>query len=137
MFEKELADKFQRIFGVKKVTYDTPELKADAVREQECLFIEIEDSTNQIKDGRAKAMVTGNAIMVARSEKLPFGFFSKSIKQADPVLTKDLFFFDIEKNVPRFRDIVQRGFSFVYFFDSQYDPAVGTITSVTTTIEES
>lgn len=132
MFEKELADKFQKIFGVKKVTYDTP----GESREQECLWVEIENSKNSIKDGRAKAMVTGNVVMFGSNSKMPFGFFSKAIKQADTSLTKDLFFFDIESNTQRFRDIVQRGFSFVYFFDSQYDPAIGSITSVDLITEE-
>jgi hypothetical protein len=132
VFEAELKDKFKQIFKVKKVTYDAP---SDA-REQECLFIEIESSKNVIKDTRAKAMVTGNAMMNAKGDKLPFGFFSKAIKQADPALTKDLFFFDIEKNTLRFQDLIQRGFSFVYFFDSQYDPDVSTIENVTITSEE-
>ena len=81
-------------------------------------------------------MVSGKATMVARAEQIPFGFFGKAIDAADPALTKDLFFFDLEENTPRFRDIVVRGFSFQYFFRSQYDPAVGTITSVDLTVEE-
>lgn len=132
MFEKELSDKLKQIFNVKKVTYAAP---SDS-REQDCLFIEVEDSRNAIKDGEALAMVSGNAVMFARNDKMPFGFFSKAIRQADPTLTKDLFFFDIEKNTLRYQDIVQRGFSFVYFFRSQYDPEVGSITSIDLTVEE-
>jgi len=133
VFETELSNKLKTIFGVKKVTYDLP----GEAKEQECLFIELESSKNVVKDGRVKAMVSGNAYMIAPNEKMPFGFFSKAIKQADHALTKDLFFSDIEGNAQRYRDLVQRGFSFIYFFDSQYDPAVGTITSVDITIEES
>lgn len=132
MFEKELADKFKAIFQMEKVTYDTP---GDS-REQKCLFIEIENSKPTFKDGKELAMVTGNAVVFSRNEEIPFGFFAKAIARADKALTKDLFFFDFEANTQRFRDIVQRGFSFVYFFDSQYDPDIGTITSVTTTVEE-
>lgn len=133
MFEKELAEKFQAIFGVKKVSYDTP---GDS-KEQETLWIEVEQPKFSFKDGRATAMVTGNAVMFGRNDALTFGFLSKAIAQAPAALTKDLFFADFESNTQRFRDIVQRGFSFTYFFNSQYDPAIGTITSVTTTVEES
>ncbi len=132
MFEKELSEKFQAIFAVKKVTYDTP----GESREQGCIFIEIENSRNSFKDGKAIAMVTGNAVIFSRNEEIPFGFFSKAIAKAPAALTKDLFFFDIEANTQRFRDIVQRGFSFTYFFNSQYDPAIGSITGVDVTIEE-
>lgn len=133
MFEKELADKFKAIFPVKKVTYDTP----GESREQDCLFIEVEEPKFTFKDGRAIATVTGNAVMFGRNEDLKFGFFSKAIAGAPAALTKDLFFSDFESNTQRFRDIVQRGFSFTYFFNSQYDPAIGTITSVDVNIEES
>lgn len=133
MFEQELADKFKSIFGVTKVTYDTP----GESREQDCLFIEIENSKNNIRDGKAMGMVTGNAVMFQKNEALKFGFFSKAIALAPLELTKDLFFSEIESNTLRYRDLVQRGFSFTYFFNSQYDPSIGTITSVTTTVEES
>lgn len=132
MFEKELAQKFKDIFAIQRVTYDAP----GETREQECLFIDVQVSKNTIKDGKALAMVTGSATMFAVAEKLPFGFFSKAIKQADSSLTKDLFFYDIESNTQRFRDIVARGFSFVYFFNIQYDPAIGNITEVDLTFEE-
>lgn len=132
MFEKELADKFKAIFGVDKVTFDTP----GESREQSCLFIEIENCKNSIKDGKAMGMATGNAVIFQKHSAIPFGFFQKAIARAPASLTKDLFFFDIESNTQRFRDIVQRGFSFTYFFNSQYDPPTGTITSVTTTVEE-
>lgn len=132
MFEKELADKFKAIFAVKNVTYDDP----GESQEQDKLFIQIEEPKFSFKDGRVKAMVTGSAVMFGRNEDLKFGFFSKAISGADKTLTKDLFFSDFEANTLRFRDIVQRGFSFTYFFNSQYDPAIGTITSVDTNVEE-
>jgi hypothetical protein len=133
MFETELSNKLKAIFSVKKISYDAP----GESQEQDCLFIEIEEPKFSFKDGRIKAMVTGNAIMFGRNEDLKFGFFSKAIAGASKDLTKDLFFSDFESNTQRFRDIVQRGFSFTYFFNSQYDPAIGTITSVDTNIEES
>ena len=132
MFETELKEKFQKIFELKKVTFDAP----GESNEQDCLFIEVEHSKNVIKDGVVKAMVSGNCLMYSQNEKLPFGFFSKAIKQADQSLTKDLFFYEIESNNQRYRNLIKRGFSFVYFFSSQYDPKIGSITSVETNVEE-
>lgn len=132
MFEKSLADKMQRIFGVKKVTYQVPGEAA----EQETLFIDIEDAKNTITAGKARAMVSGNALLFGPGEKIPFGFFSKRIAAADPADTKDLFFYDMEANTRRYLNLVQRGISFVYFFDSQHDPETGSITSVAISISE-
>lgn len=136
MFEKQLEETFQKIFQVQKVTYDTWDPKDDSMREQKVLFVEVETCVPTFKDKQQLAMVTGKAVMVARSEQLPFGFFGKSIDAAPDELTKDLFFFDLEGNSRVFRDIVARGFSFQYFFRSQYDPSVGTITSVDITVEQ-
>lgn len=126
MFEKELSEKLKRIFCVKKVTFDEPGPSG----EQECLFIEVESSNNVIKDGRSKAMVSGKVVMFGTAGKIPFGYFSKHIKQANVADTKDFFFYDFETNSKLFRDKVQRGFSFVYFFDSQYDPETGSMESI-------
>jgi len=132
VFEATLQSTFKEIFKLNKVTYDEP---SDS-REQECLFIEIEESRNSIKDGRQVAKVTGNCKMFVNADKMQFGFFSKALKNAPIALTKDLYPFDIEANSKRYGNIVERGFSFVYFFDSQYDPAIGTITSIDITVEE-
>lgn len=139
MLEDSLKELFEKIFKVQKVTFDAPVLKGDGsvgAAEQECIFIQIDISKNIIKDKREKAMVTGTLTMIAKNDKLHFGFFSKAIMQADPTLTKDLFFFDFEANTKRFRDIVQRDVSFTYFFDSQYDPNTGSIEGVTINVEE-
>lgn len=133
MFEKELSEKFHKIFNVSKVTYDSP---GDA-QEQGCLFIDIDSCNPTIKDGKALAIVNGNAYMYAPSDKLPFGFFAKAIRKSDIELTKDLFFFNIENNSQRFQNIIQRGFSFTYFYRGQFDPEIGTITGITLSIEES
>ncbi len=132
MFEKDLEAKFKGIFGVEKVTYDAP----GESQEQNALFIQVEEPKFNFSDKRVSAMVTGNAVMFGRNDALTFGYFSKCIAKASNDLTKDLFFSDFETNTQRFQNIVQRGFSFTYFFNSQYDPAVGTITSVTTSVEE-
>lgn len=126
MFEKSLEAKFKRIFGVKKVTYNEP----SESQEQECLFVEIENAMNQVGPEFERSKVTGNAILFGRNEKIPFGFFSKAVHQADPNDTKDIMFTEFEVNTRRYGDIVQRGFSFVYLYKGQYDPDSGTITSV-------
>lgn len=126
MFEKSLEDAFKKIFKVSKVTFAQP---SDS-HEQDALFVEVEDAKNTIKDKRAKSMVTGNGIMFGNADKLKFGFFSKAIAKANPNDTRPFFFFDFEANTKQYQNIVQRGFSFVYFFDSQYDPDTGSITSI-------
>ena len=125
MFEASLVLKFKRIFGVEKVVYDLP----GASQEQKCLFVEVQRSDIRFTDGRCKARVEGSAIMFGENEQMPFGFFAKAIAR-HPDETKDLFFLDFETNAKQFQNIVQRSFSFVYFFDGQYDPAMGTLTSV-------
>lgn len=132
MFEQELSDKMKAIFKVKEVSYDAP---GDA-REQDKLWLEIEQPKFTFNDKKAKAIVTGKGSIFGRNEDITFGFISQSISTADKSLTKDLFFTDFESNNLRFRDIVERSFSFTYFFNSQFDPDIGTITSVTTSIEE-
>jgi len=128
VFEAKLKQTLERIFQI-KASFDQP----SSAKEQEKLFIEIEDAKVNPKDGRIVAMVTGNCQMFGNNEKLPFGFFSKKIDKADNVDTFPFFFFDLEQNTRLFQNIVQRGFSFVYFFDSQYDPEIGTITDVNIT----
>ncbi len=126
MFEAALEAKFKKIFGVKKVSYD----EVSDSQEQECLFVQIEQAKNTIGNGQEKAKITGNCLLFGNNEKIPFGFFSKAIQQADSADTKDLYFFDFEVNTRRYQNIVQRGFSFIYFHRGQYDPEQGTITSV-------
>lgn len=123
MFEKDLKEKFKRIFAVKKVTFDDP----GKAREQECIFINVQKARNTIKDGRQISLVRGIGTIYGGSEKLPFGYLSQRIAKAKPEDTKDLFFEDIEENEPQYRDIVQRSFNFVYFFSGQYDPNIGSI----------
>lgn len=130
--ENSIEANLRAIFGVKKVVFDSP----GESQEQDCIFIEVENSWNTFKDGRAVSKVTGNMIMFGPNDKLTLGFFSKAIAKAKKTLTKPFFFFDFEENTKTYRNIVQRSVSFVYFFDSQYDPETGSITSVTFTTEE-
>lgn len=133
MFEATLSAKLQKIFAMKKVTYAAPafdgpgEVKA---AEHGVLFIDVETPHFKITDGRARARVTGKVTVYANSEKLPFGYFAKQIAlHLDD--TKDLFFSEIEANSRVYQNIVERSFSFTYFFNSQYDPAIGNITDIT------
>lgn len=127
MFEKELEEKFKRIFKVNKVSFDQP---AKPAEEQKVLFVQVDEAKNTVRDGVFESMISGQAVMYAPNSELPFGFFSKAIAQSNRDDTKDLFFSDFEANTRRYRNIVQRGFNFIYFFRGQYDPKMGTIESV-------
>lgn len=126
MFESALQAQLKRIFELKKATFAAP---GDA-REQETLFIEVESARHSIKEGRSWSKVTGRVTVFGNSDKLPFGYFSKCIAKASTEDTLPLFFFDIEESSPVFQNIVARSFGFVFFFNSQYDPEIGTITSI-------
>ncbi len=132
MFKKALAEKFELIFDFKKVSFDQPNFHESGlpVIEQETLFVTVDTCTPSIKDGRSVAKVMGHAECYTSTEKLPFGYFVKRIDKSGRSLTKDLFFYEIEHNTKVYQNLVQRGFSFVYFFDSQYDPDTGSITSI-------
>lgn len=127
MFRKELSDKFKSIFGLAKVTYDMPGVDA---KEQDCLFVSIEKWRPVVNKGRIRGMAYGKGFMYGPNDKIPFGFFTKAIFQASHDLTKDIFFYEIESGQNLFLNIGQKGFSFVYFFNGQYDPNAGSITSI-------
>ena len=127
MFEDALKTRLKAIFDLDKVTYDA----VGQAQEQETIFIEITSSKNRIRDGVETARVEGLLRVFSSSKKLPYGYFSKKIQEADNALTRDLFFYDIEENSNVFGNIAERNMSFIYFFNSQYDPNLGSITSVT------
>lgn len=136
MFEKSLKEKFEKLFGFKKVTYDQPATEA---KEQECLFVQVEEAPMRFKDGKVHIKVSGRALVYAQANKLPFGFFSKAIERANfdnALLTKDLHFSELESNAKYFQNLVMRTFNFVYFFSAQYNPEHGQIKSVTFTTTE-
>lgn len=139
MFEASLIETFESIFDM-KVSMDLSKIKftdQGYSGEQECIFIEIASSRNKIKDKRQYARVTGQIKVFANADKLPFGYFSKKIAEANNDLTHDLFFYDFESNTNLYLNVVQRTLSFIYFFNSQYNPALGTITSVDLTTQVS
>lgn len=130
MFEKDLSDKLQRIFDLKKVTYSVH----SESEEQECLFINVQSSKNVVGDGKFKGRVTGQIIVYGSLDKLPYGYFSKKIAEAKVEDVQNLFFFDFEDNVGTIENICQRTMSFVYLFDMQYNPNMGEITSLADSI---
>jgi len=132
MFEKELANRLRLLFKIQKVTYDQP----GESNEQNCIFVNVETPRIRFKDGRVLARVSGKITIQGNSESIPFGFLSKSYQEADSDLKKDIVFLNMEQNEKYYRNLVQRTCDFVYFFSTQYDPSMGTITSVTTNVEE-
>lgn len=123
--EKVIIEKLTRIFGLKKVTFDRP---SDS-EEQECVFVNVTKPQIKIIDAREIAKIEGVIHVFANSDKLPFGYFAKRIQRAALEDTRG-FFFGPEENVGTFRNIAERKFDFTFLFDSQYDPALGNITSV-------
>lgn len=132
MFEKQLAAQLKRIFGLDKVTYD----KSSESREQEAVFIEIEACRVRIKDKRQTARVTGKIVIFANADKMPYGYISKAIAAADPADTAGLFFSNFEENKGTYRNIAERSADFLFLFDSQFDPNIGTLNQVNLTITE-
>lgn len=132
MFEKKLQEQVQKIFSLKKVTFDAP----GESQEQEAAFIQIENAKTRVKDGREIAQVAGTIRVFAPSNKLPYGFFAKQIDKASAEDRRGFFFHSFEENKGKFRNIVERSVQFQYLFDSQYDPALGSIESVNFEISE-
>lgn len=126
MIETLLASKLKKIFDFDKVTFDHP----GESEEQECLFVNISTCKDRLKDGLETARVQGVVTVFCNSQKLPYGYFSKKISAADKADKADLFFFDFEENAGTFRNISKRSLGFVFFYNSQYDPDIGTLNLV-------
>jgi len=131
MFEKNLKERVERIFGISKVTFDRP----SESRDQQAIFIDVKNAASKIVDARQISKVEGQMICFANSEKIPFGYFAKRISQADPDDTKDIFF-GPEENLGVIGNIAERKFDFLFLFDSQYDPSIGSITSIDLSLQE-
>lgn len=125
MFRTELEAKLKQIFGLKKVTFDVP---GDS-HEQDTLFVEVMENRTRITGNKATAKVQGALTVFAHGDRLPFGFFAKRIALADPELTKDFFFFDLDVNVlsspARLQDLSEIRGRFVYLYSAQFDPNKG------------
>jgi hypothetical protein len=133
VFEATLEAQLKRIFRLKKVTFDRP---GDS-QEQEGLFVDVHKAKTKIRDGREIALVQGTIHLFVNADKIKYGFFSKALEEADVEDKKKLFFFNFEENKGTFRNICERSLDFLYFFDGQYDPALGSITSIDLEIAES
>lgn len=131
MFEKSLKEKLERIFDL-PATFAEP----GESNEQEKLFIEVSSSKARVKDGRSTCLVEAKVSIFGNADKLTFGFFAKQIDKATAADKIDLFFFDIDQSERMFQNIVQRSFSLIYFYDSQYDPEQGTITTIEIEVTE-
>lgn len=133
MFEKRLAEQIGKILDMGKVSFDAP----SESQEQEGVFIQVSRARTRVKAARQIAHVVGVIRVFAASNKLPYGYFAKKIEDAPADLKRGLFFYDFEENAGKYRNIVERSVSFQYLFDSQYDPAIGTISTVNLSISES
>lgn len=132
MFRADLKEKLETIFALGKTTFDLPSPDAP---EQECIFVEVDVAQCRKTDKRQIAKVSGKIRVYAQAGKLPYGFFSKRISEADPDLTKHLYFYDFEENRGTLQNVDERSCGFLFLFESQYDPNLGTLTSVETDIE--
>jgi hypothetical protein len=135
LVEKELKDKLQRIFDLKRASYDQPSL-SDAgvpVTEQQCLFIDVETPKFTVKDGRAVGRISGRGMVLAPNDKLTFGYFALKLKKAKYADTKDFYFFELDQNAKVIGNVVSRTFGFIYFFNSELDPNIGNIDSASIT----
>ncbi len=131
MFRKEMAAKLARIFGIAKVSFDEP----GESFEQDTLFVVVEECLSRATQGQAYAKVTGAVVIFSQRDKLPYGYFAKKLAQASVDDTKSFFFFDVDVdalNSPA-REVnkSERRARFVYLYSAQYDPAHGSITSLT------
>lgn len=138
MFRKNLELRLQRIFGFKKTTFLAP---SDTF-EQDTLFIEIHSARSRVTSnagGRETARVVGSLVVYSQGDRLPYGYFTKRIENAVFSDTKDLFFFEIDVDDPqspaRLQNIHERRTNFVFFYNAQYDPNKGALTSIQLSLE--
>lgn len=126
MLEEALKDSLSKIFGLKKTTFDAPSESS----EQSCLFIDVQKPRVELREKRQTAQVEGRCFAFGTADKFPIDYFSKRIAEAPCELTRPFFFHAIGESLPIENNIVRRSVSFVFLFDAQYDPDLGTITSV-------
>lgn len=125
--ENSLNDKLKRIFGVPRVTFNLEQ--ADAM-EQETLFVQLQNNKASFGEGIERARVSGSAFIYAQQKKFPLNYLMKRIKNAAAADVRDLVFLDIEETDVVFQNLVQRSFTFIYFFTGQYDPDNGIIETI-------
>lgn len=123
--QKTLTDRLKKIFDLDEATFDLP----SESREQECIFVEIENNRSNLKDAEQVFRVSGTLRIFVQVDKMPYGYFQQKIQAADPALTRG-FFFGSEENRGTFANIGERAMSFVFLFKEQYDPAIGEIEEI-------
>ncbi len=121
-----MQEQLKRILDLDKVTFDIP----GESQEQEAAFIQVETAQTRLVDKRQIARVTGTLRIFANSEKMPYGYLSKQLAKAASSDTRSWTFHKFDENRGTYRNIVERLATFTYLFDSQFDPSLGTITSV-------
>lgn len=126
MFENQLKEDLKLIFQPEKVTYQQP----SEIKEQSVLFVNVEQPNPTFRDKVARFKVSGKCTMFGNSDKLTFGYFARCIRGASKELNSKFHFSEIDANTKYYQNLVQRDFSFVYFFETEYDPDTGSLTSV-------
>lgn len=135
MFKNDLLRRVEAIFKM-PATFDA---QSDE-NEQDKIFIEVQSCRPRVsgKDGgRETAKVVGNLIVTSQDQKFSYGYFTKCIERARPSeLTRPFFFYDIDSVVTSegMVNIHERQTTFVFLYDSQYDPSKGELQSLDTTI---
>lgn len=123
MFRADMKAKLERIFGLKRVTFNAP----GETYEQDTLFVEIQECRTRATQGRCRAKVTGNLVLYTQVDKTPYGFFAKKLHKADLQDTKPFYFFNLDQDIlgseARYMNITERRCNFVFLYDEQYDPA--------------
>ncbi len=139
MFRKDLLRRLEAIFQFDKTTM----LAASDAYEQDTLFVEILSSRSRVSGangGTETARVVGTLIVFSQEDRLPYGFFTKRIEQAAADLKAPLFFYDIDvddvESPARLQNLHERRTSFLFLYDSQYDPDRGSLTSLTLSVNE-
>jgi hypothetical protein len=129
--EASLKDKLTRIFDL-HTSFDIP---SDS-REQEKIYVQVDQNRTSIRDGIEVSRVTGRLRIFANSSKLPLGYIAKMIAKASPEDKKDFFFYDVEEVAGTFNSMVERSLGFVFFYSSQYNPERGTMNSINVEVNE-
>lgn len=126
MFTADLERRLKGIFDVKRVRFEAP----SESREQDTLFVEIDESRTAVTAGRESARVSGTLTMFSQREKLPYGYFSKCIERSASDLTRPLIFSLAEANEETFQNLTTRSLGFTFLYSAQYDPNHGELTQV-------
>jgi hypothetical protein len=131
VFRKDLLDKLQQIFRMKKgVTLDA---SSDQF-EQDTMFVEIFSANSKVQGTNEICCVDGCLIVFSQDNKMPFGFIAKRIAKADKALTAPFMFTKVDEDIAespaRMQNIHERRTNFRFLYSAQYDPSQGNLTSL-------